>query len=326
MVERGVSNSGASSPLEGPVDSFLIRHIRTNPGLGFGAVIQATQLACRVSRAGAARHLSRLVSLGDVTLLPDHTYAATEPTALSGRAVTEIRWSDRVVLIHPDGSARILQQREFRVVSGQIDHFEVDHSRGGSQFIWWFTVAGHVSRVPSSHTPTRVSKHRFELATPLTARKSTWIRVCMSEELPKWYRMEATPNATARAPPVPSSQSCGSDSIGISSQAPRFGNRLTPDAYLRLEVVLPEGYPVKSARCRVHSRTEPDRFDSAEEVRLAKLGEAEWRLDGLQRFGSAFTLSVPQPVLDREYEIEWTLPTTDQRRRWLDAQPRRGAR
>jgi hypothetical protein len=312
-----------ASPGLAEIDSFLIQHIRDNPGTRFGAIVQAAQSSRRISRAAAAKHLSRLVRFGDVRLLPDHTYIIGESTASTSRATTEDRWLNQVVIIRPDGSARLVLEQEFRVVLGQLDHLEFVDPKAPRQFIWWCTAAGHLTKLAAMRAPTRLPTHNLGFTIPLTARNPAWQRVCQNLDLPHWYRMAYSPrprSSTSRGRGEPEHES---ESITYLSQDRRLGHRLTSDAHLRLQVVLPEGYPVGPARFRVHFVTEPGVVDSAEEMRLAKLGDDESRQEGFRRAQGILTLSVPRPRLDRRYEIEWTLPTTTERSRWLTAESRR---
>jgi hypothetical protein len=84
----------------------------------------------------------------------------------------------------------------------------------------------------------------------------------------------------------------------------------------RLQVVLPLRYPIGKVRGRVRLLTEPDHLDTNEEGRLNLLRADEWDQNGLVRTGSTIALSVPKPEPDRLYEIQWTLPTRAQRRKW----------
>ncbi|MCI4323945.1 MAG: hypothetical protein L3K03_08035, partial [Thermoplasmata archaeon] len=307
------------------IETFLVRHIRANPGLGFRDLVQAAQLVCHVSRATAARHLSRLVRFGEVALRPDRTYSLAEPTAPAPRPIVEVRWFDLDLLIRPDGTARAFEQREFRVVSGQLDHIEFTHPKPMRQFTWWCSTPAHMSTIPSIRSTTRLSTHRFEFATPLTARSSAWHRIQIAVETPVWYRMAYDPGHRAPRVPLPNEPSKESESIEVPSHGHRFGQRLAPDAHLGLHIVLPKGYPIGPARSRVRFLTEPGRVDLAEQLRVAKLKEDEWHQDGLRRFGTTFTLSIPRPKLDRHYEIQWTLPDPTHRARWLSEQGIRGS-
>jgi hypothetical protein len=322
-VGHVATGSKASNPLPTDTDSFLLQYIRSNPGVRFGALSRATQLACHVSRATATRRIARLVRFGEVTLLPDRTYVAGGSTTPPSRAVMEIHWTDDAVVIRPDGSSRDFVRREFRVVSGQLDHILINHPGPVRQFIYWSTTAGRMKWVPASRTPSRQGKHLFSFAAPLTARTTTWQRMSWTTEFPKLYRMAYTPKSGAPRSGAEGETARESEAVEFETESRRFEHRFSPEAHLRLQIVFPEDYPIGPARCRVRFGTEPNRFDVIEERRLAKLSGDRWRLDGMRRSGTTLTLSVPQPLLDREYEIEWALPTTTERVRWLTAQRRR---
>jgi hypothetical protein len=139
-------------------------------------------------------------------------------------------------------------------------------------------------------------------------------------DIPNWYRMVRDDSARGRTHRTRIDGTWESDWIGHPSQARRFGQRLTPDACLRLDVVLPDGYPVGDARCRVRLMSDPGRIDSAEQSRLTQLGADEGRQDGLRQSGATLSLSVTRPQLDRMYQIEWRLPDRAKLNRWCDAQ------
>ncbi len=235
----------------------------------------------------------------------------------------EIHWTDDAIVIRADGSSRDFVRREFRVVSGQLDHVLINHPGPVRQFVYWSTTAGRISWIPASRSPSRQGKHLYRFAAPLTARTTTWQRMSWTTEFPRVYRMAATPKAGSAGGRAEGESSCESEALEFDTEARRFEHRFGPDAHLRLQIVLPEGYPIGPARCRVRFRTEPNRFDVVEERRLSKLAGDQSRLDGMRRFGNTLSLSVPQPLLDRAYEIEWTLPTSAQRARWLHAQRQR---
>ncbi|MCI4323373.1 MAG: hypothetical protein L3K03_05060 [Thermoplasmata archaeon] len=306
-----------------PLDSFLKAYVAANSGRRLGDIVQAGQREYRVSRRTIARRLSRLVRFGEVTILPNHTYAETEATASATRALVELRWFDAIFVIQPDGGARVFHHEEFRVVSGQLDHVEFNQPRRPQQFIWWFSSAGHASMIPAHRSLSNVMSHHVEFVTPLSARKPTWQRLSVNRSFSAGYRMAHTPRSGRRDPRGWDEAATESESLQVQSQGRRFGQRLTSDAHLRMQVVLPERYPIGPVRCRVRFVTEPGRVDSAEETRLSKLQSDDARQDGLRRFGSTLTLSVPHPLVDRHYQIEWTLPTVAQRNRWLAARRRR---
>ncbi|MCI4322700.1 MAG: hypothetical protein L3K03_01530 [Thermoplasmata archaeon] len=238
------------------------------------------------------------------------------------RAVVEIRWSDEAVIIRPDGTARVFTQREFRVVSGRLEHLEFTLPRPARQFIWWCSTAGQLTEIPAARAPTRECTYHLEFATPLTAQKPSWQWISVNADLPRWYRMAAGTAAKSRGVVAHNKFDTESESILVPSQNQRFRQRLTTDAHLRLQVMLPEGYPAGPAQCRVRFLTEADHVDTTEELRLAELGRNPSNQDGFRQFGKTFTLSVPHHLLDRRYEIEWELPTAAQRDRWLGAKHR----
>ena len=300
------------------LDSYLIERIRSEPGLRFGAIVLAAATERRVPRSTVARHLSRLLRFGDVALLPDRGYVIGESSSSSGRALLEVRWYDVAAFILPDGSTRMVSHEEWRVVSGQLAHIEFNHPVPPRQFLVWTTAPGRISRIPANRAPSRLSMDRIDFPSPLTARRSTWQRVCVNVEWPLWYRMSRPPAApgsrTARGELLREFQS-----IQVTSQGLRFGRRLTSDAQLRLQVIFPAGYPLGPARSRVLFQTEPDSHDSAEERRIVGLTGDEVRREGLRRSGTTLTLSIPRPLVDRHYTIEWTLPTAAELKRWRAA-------
>ncbi|HZY69531.1 MAG TPA: hypothetical protein VFF67_00940 [Thermoplasmata archaeon] len=219
------------------------------------------------------------------------------------------------MFIQPDGNARIVSEEELRVVTGRLDHMEFNHPNVPRQFIVWTTVAGQTSKVSAVNAPSRLSIDRIDFASPLTARDSAWQRVCVSAEWNDWFRM-AQPS-TARGQSATTQLQTEYQSIEIASLGRRFERRLTPDATIRLQVILPDRYPVRGARYHVRFHSETDRVDPIEEKRLGQLARDDWRQAGLRDFGSTFTLTVPRPLLDRHYAIGWDLPTIEQRRAWL---------
>jgi hypothetical protein len=318
-------SEGLSHPTGGgaSVESYLIKHLGANPGLRFGALVHAAQTACHVSRITVARHLARLIRFGDIAQLPDHTYCVVEPTAPTQRSTLEFRRSEETYLVLPDGTARDFIHEEFRVNSGKLEHMELNVARSPRMVDWWSTTPSQISDVASIHTPTRMFTLYFEFAKPLIARNATWQTICWSMDLPDWYRMSYASKARSHSARIRHELATEAESIHFASEAPRFAQRLSADALLRLQVVFPLGYPIGPARSRVVFHSEPKRIDTAEDARLMKLSEDDSHQDGLRRIGSKLVLSVPRPRLDRIYKIEWALPTTTQRNRWLSAESRR---
>jgi hypothetical protein len=323
VPNESVSNREAAQPSRGTVESFLIQYIRTNPGVRFGAISRAAQVACRVSRATITRHLSRLVLVGDVTLAPGRTYVVPD---LTMRPTMEDRFYHNTICIRADGSSREMLQQEFRVVSGEIGHLEFIYPKRPRQVTWWCTAPAHLNWISPTRNPSKLSIHRIEFESPLVARMSGWQRFFVNIDHPRWYRMVYDPRTRVGSQAIADERAHESEGARYLSEALRLRHRLSPDVHLRLQVVFPGGYPVGPARCRVRIHTDLNQIDSAEESRLAKLAENEWHQDGLRRLGSTLTLSVPRPKLDRRYEIVWTLPTTAQLNRWLKVQRRHGTR
>jgi hypothetical protein len=301
------------------LDSFLLLHIRTNPGQGFGAIVQSAQAACRVSRTTAARHLSQLVRFGGLTLLPERTYVIADRAAANATAVADVRWSDYTVVINPDGSARIFIDQEWRVVSGEVDHIDFFSPKPPRRFIWWSSTAARLTRIPATRAVTRQTTHRLTWETPVTARDPAWQWYRLCYDLRPWYRMAFSPRALPRKVGVEPNPEFEFETVEVKSRARPFLQRLVPDAHLRLHVILPEGYPFGRVQCHVRLLAESDRFDGSEERRLARLEEDAWHQYGLQRCGTSFTLSVPRPLVDRHYEIAWSLPTAAKYAHWLAA-------
>jgi hypothetical protein len=309
-----------------PVDTFLKEHVRAHPGLRLAAIVQACQRNFGVTRRTVARHLARLVRFGELTLLPEHTYVITEPAASTSRAVIELRWFDAAFIINPDGTARVFHNEEFRVVSGQLDHLEFNHPKPPRQFIWWCTSPGRATRIPARRSLSQVVSYHLQFVAPLTARDSAWQWLSVNRIFSRGYSMAYTSRSARPADGGDADGAVESESVQIQSQGRRFGQRVSPDAHLRLQVMLPEGYPVGPVRSRVRFVTEPTRIDTSEETRLTKLRGDESSQDGFRRSGTAMVLSVPHPLLDRHYMIEWGLPTVAQQKRWLLAQRRAKAK
>jgi hypothetical protein len=140
------------------------------------------------------------------------------------------------------------------------------------------------------------------------------------------YRMAFTPRAGARTVGDNDHPDHEFETVEVKSRARPFLQRLLPDAQLRLHVVLPEGYPFGRVQCHVRLLAESARFDAPEEQRLARLGKDPRHQFGLGQSGSSFTLAVPEPLVDRHYEIAWSLPTVARYRRWLSGLSRQWSR
>lgn len=322
MKLRTARGSGATkSPLE-PIESFLVRYVETTPGSKFATIIRAAEDRIGVSRSTAARHLSRLVRFGDLRVLPDRTYTTEDPASSGARTVVEVRWFDTAYVIYADGSARVFIQEEFRVVSGQLEHFEMTWPKPPRQFIWWCTAPCRVSPIPSERSSNRLFTHYVKLETPLRAREASWERWCVNVDLPQWYRMVYDPPVGSRGRPTPDGPAFASEGMETPAHGERLSRRLASDAHLRMRMVLPERYPIGASRFSVRVLAEPDRSDPVEERRIARLARDDARQDGFRRFGTTLTLSIPQPLLDRRYEVQWMLPTRARRDLW-SARPHR---
>jgi hypothetical protein len=313
----------ASDPDLGPIESFLTRHLRANPGLGFGAIVRAASSECGISRTTAARYLALLVRYGEVSLSPDRRYYAQGADVPMARPVVESRWYGETYTIFPDGSAIQVMEQEFRVTAGRIEHLELSYPRAPREFDWWSTLAAKASRVPASRDPNRLYTVRLDLAQPLGARDPQWHRLRASAELPHWCRTAQGPLHSRGAFAKPEVVTNASAAVSTPSQSARFGERYTPDGRIRLEVNFPEGYPVGASRLHVRYELESQKIDPVEEKRLRALQEDPWRQEGFHRVGSKLILSVPSPILDRTYEIEWELPTVAAWNRWRESQGRR---
>jgi hypothetical protein len=321
-VERRTDDADRGT---GRIEAFLQSLVKETPGLRFQAIVQAARQAFNISRATAATHLARLVRFGEITRLPDHSYVAGAPPGAMVRATAEVRWYESIVIIRQDGSARLLTQRELRVLSGQLDHVEFIEPKPPRRIAWWCSIPGRLSVIPASRSVTRLPTHRIDFEAPLTSRDGGWLKVCRNLDLPPRYRMAYDPGVRNRGPADSRESRYESESVEILSEGRRFGNRLSADAQLRLQVIFPSAYPVGRARSRVRFLTEWDHLDSNEQERLESLSRDELHQDGLRRTGDSLTLSVPHPVLDRHYEIEWGLPTNARRRAWLTARARRSS-
>jgi hypothetical protein len=305
---------------EARIASFLTQLVESNPGLKFGAIVRAAQVSCRVSRATAARQLARLVRFGDLVILPDHTYGPGGSDGDRARAVVEIRWQDMLVTILPSGAGRVFHHREFRVVSGSLEFLDFAFIKRPTQFSWWLSAPGRLNRAPRAVAGAPMFAYRIDLESPLSSRDAAWHRLLVSGEIRDWFRMDRGPEKGPRAPSA--AEELGSEFLCtvLPLHARVYDQRVAPEAHLRLQVALPERYPVRAPRPRVTWQTNPDRADATELLRLRAATAAASHQDGLRVSSTTFTLSVPQPRLDRRYCIVWDLPTTAQRRRWLSTQ------
>ncbi|MCI4319062.1 MAG: hypothetical protein L3K23_02880 [Thermoplasmata archaeon] len=326
MKDRPAATPDVAESSASGIDSFLLSYIRTHPGQGFGAIVQAAQGACHVSRTTAARHLSRLVRFGTILQLSEGSYVIGDRTAATANAIAEVRWSDYTVVVNPDGSARIFIAQEWRVVAGEVDHIDFFSPKPPRRFIWWSSSAARLTRIPATRAVTRQTTHRLTWNTPVTARDSAWqwYRICY--DLRPTYRMAFTPRGPSTSTGDTNHPDNEFETVEVKSRTRPFLQRLVPEAQVRLHVILPEGYPFGRVQCHVRLLAESARFDEPEEKRLARLGKEPGHQFGLRRDGTSFTLSVPRPLVDRHYEIAWSLPTVAGYRRWLSALSRQWAR
>jgi hypothetical protein len=306
------------------IEAFLIELIRAHSPLKFGAICSAALTKRSLPERTVARHLARLVRNGEVTIHPDRTYTLPDPKSPEPRATTESRWMEHVVVLRPDGSAAIFVHQEFRVVSGRITRIEYAHASPLRRFSWWCSVPGLASPIPQALAPSRMSAIAINFATPLTARRSTWEQVCVAEEVPDRFRMAyaGTRRGRTAAPGTPPEWE--SEWIGYAQQARRLDHRYSKDAYLRLQVLYPQGYPFRRCRFRVRYSTDPDRTDPSEEGRIASLSKDPLHQNGFRAGLSLYVLSIPRPVIDRRYCLEWELPTETRRNQWIRAHRSRG--
>jgi hypothetical protein len=235
----------------------------------------------------------------------------------------EFRSFYNAYILKPEGSARLLTMREIRVCSGQLESFEFSESNPRSQFVWWCSRPATMARVPAAQAPDRRPRHRLDFQEPVNSRDRAWLEIRTNVDVPRQYRMFRNPATRSRSAADRAHADSEFESIGLLSQGPRFARRFAPGAHLRLEIVLPDHFPMGSIRCRTQFQTRPSRVDVAEDLRLSQLGKAAQNQEGLRRFGTTFTLSVPNPQLDRHYGIEWRLPDVPEWRRWVARSRRR---
>jgi hypothetical protein len=308
------------------IESFLLRRVRSKPGLGFSAIVDAAQVTCHVSRATAARHLSRLVRFGDVTLLPDRTYVIGESATPGPRPTLELRWVESRTFIRADGTAWSSVDQEYRVASGTLHHFDFFRPKPHRHILWWSTAPSHVTRIPTGPGHALQGTHRVEFDPPLSSRDATWQRMHLAEEFPMRYRMTQGRVGAASSGASRAGAAQEADNLEVHSQRSNFAQRFSSDARLRLQVILPTGYPIGPAECRVAFPTRTERSDPVEQLRVDTLSRTSRHFEGLRRSGSTLSLSVPRPRLDRRYEIRWTLPTATRRNRWLASERSPGTR
>lgn len=303
------------------IDDYLIAYVRSHPGRRFGDLVRAAQTDLRISRRTCAWHLARLVRFGDLEVGADHAYAIGNPSAPNSLPIVELRWYDQLHVIAPDGTTDYHVTREFRLLSGRMEHMEVYFDPPARLFSGWSSEPSQYRPVSADEASTGRPAYFIEFAHPLDSRDPRWHRVCFTAEIagehPRFYDPAPSGRGGRLAPTDPKDRAW----IQVPAQDVRFGRRLTSDSILRLQVALPPGYPVGRPRLRVRLLAQLDRFDAAEETRLARMTEGAWNHGGLRRLGSILTLVVPQPLLDRRYEIEWNLPSRSRYETWRGARP-----
>jgi hypothetical protein len=316
MADGGAEEPTASEARRTEVQSVLLRHVRDHPGLSFGALVRWGSAEHRYSRTTVARHLAQLVRFGDVVNRPDHTYVPAGGTGGVSRPLVEFRSVDDLVRVAPDGSVNELFEMEFRVLAGSLEHLEVPFVSPGTAPQWWCTLAAQAPSSRSTSAHDRPATFQIDFAQPLTARTRAWQRFSVSMLLELPYQMARRSSRTAGP------ARC-SESIQIAKEARRFSRRLAPDGHFRLRILFPARYPVGRARVRVVFVTELGRTDPLEEARVKELSRDAWHQDGFRRSDSALILSVPRPLLDRRYVIDWELSTQKATDRWRTDEIRR---
>jgi hypothetical protein len=287
------------------LDSFLVEHIRRNPGLRYGAICKVAQTAFGVSRATVTRHLSQLVRFGDLVVRPSHQYDAKDTTIERARPLLEVRWRDETTVIYPDGTARVSLDQEFRVVSGELRHFDFDLPRPYRNVVWWCTAPSVLRQVPSNAVQEPRGTHRTEFVPPVSSRDKTWHRITLAHESIRRPYLRLPPKTPVGGHAAPIVTRRNSESTYVNAQRVNFAQRFALNAILRLQVVLPESLSIRSATFRVLPTSSTDQVDSAEQGRLLALGRILRGHSGFRKSNSTITLSVPDPKLNRIYEILW---------------------
>jgi hypothetical protein len=311
--EPTIDPRGSSS-----IDLFLQEYVGKHPGLRFGPLVRAARQACGVSQRTAAWHLARLVTYGDLVLLSNRTYVVRGAAPSPPRPVVEVRNYEGMVSMPVDGTSQEFTVKEFRVVSGELDRLEWPVPELARQFVWWGSMPNRLTLNENVRVPTRMRAHVVRFTPPLSSKDPIWHRYQIYGETARYARMaherQAGPQGEA------GEEFTQTEWIGLPRQRELFSYRWAPDAHMRLVVVLPHGYPIGVVRCRVRSLSDPSRSDHDEEARLVELGREEHGQEGFRRSRTVLSVSVPEPQLDLSYELEWRLPTTAQRRRWIAAQ------
>jgi hypothetical protein len=308
------SASDASEAEKNPVDRSLSRYIRTNPGQRFRSIVRASEAECGVSRATVARHLAKLVRFGDVGILPNRTYFVTGQAKDVGRPTVEYGDFSSTILIRSDGSSYEEMRRKFRVVSGHLGHFELTNPVTPHYIEWFSSVPAR--SVSSNNSPSSgfMSPFGLEFRKPITGRVADWQVLQCFGEIPRSYPMVESHGARQRPGVVVRTASAG---IYVPSEGPRLHSHLSKDAVAQLQVLFPPRYPIGRSRVRVQYLTERRMVDAAEEDRLKRLSSDPWQTAGFRKLETGLILTVPGPLRDRRYLIEWTLPTDQERNEWL---------
>lgn len=308
MSPRTTERAIDTEPGRAGLEELLLRLLRDSPRSRFGELLERTRREQELSRATFARHLAKLVRFGDIVLDSDHTYSVRVADGAPPRPAIEIRWDESILVIRPDGSPQAFVTREFRVISGSVEFLDLQFFESPRHFRWWLSAPARLSWTPAQEAPNRQPIARLDLAKPLTARHSEWQRLCVSVEMPPWYPMWRGPGARPLATGAGVRGGRCSEFVELLSHARKYEQRTGPDTILRLQVVLPDGFPLSAPRPRVGISPDRDRTDHQEVRRLKTLGARPDAQVGLRRSGSTMTLTVPRPLLDRAYGIDWGLP------------------
>jgi hypothetical protein len=208
------------------IDEYLREYLRRNPGSHYTVLLASTQQDCAVSRATVTRHLARLLRFGEIVRRTDHSYELRGPAADRARPLLEVRWRDETTIIHPDQSARVTREQEFRVVSGELRHFNFDLPRPYRNVTWWCTVPSALHGMTSTEVQEPRGTHRVEFTPPIGSRVREWHRFLMAHESLRRRRSSADPDRSRRATAPglgPEGTPLATESVG-----PRFTPRHRP--------------------------------------------------------------------------------------------------
>jgi hypothetical protein len=310
--------SGAHAPVPVTLSraaNFLLRYLDGNPGQRFGPLVRAIVARSGLSRATVAHHLAELVRLGDVARRADGTYVVARGGTPVGRPVLEVKWQERVYHLYPDGRAVEFLQQEFRVVWGRLEHLEFIFRTAPGSYVWWSSWRSRARSVAIAPRDPP-SGLLFEFQEPLTPRDPSWQRFRLTLELPGFSQMSqlGVNRPVSNSPkesPLRESVFTATPSSMLWMQ-----QRFATPSHLHLEVHFPQRYPLPDTKPLVRYETELRHSDSEELDRLTRLSSDPAGQNGFRRAGSAVSLSVPSPVLDRRYEIQWTLPAASPSARW----------